>query len=113
MKHSKRSEGEAKREQESAGECTDLVQLQQGGCVRNALSWTDGESRLEQVKQSSGRGREILNEGEEKKVQEESDSGGSEETQEYLQEAKSMEYEEEEERTFVPSAVRVPLKRVF
>ena len=43
------------------------------------------------------------------KVQEESDSGGSEETQEYVQEAKSMEYEEEEERTFVPSAVSVPL----
>ena len=37
----------------------------------------------------------------------------SEETQEYVREAKSMEYEEEEERTFVPSAVSVPLKALF
>ena len=34
----------------------------------------------------------------------------SEETLDYVREAKSTEYEEEEERTFVPSAVNVPLK---
>ena len=37
----------------------------------------------------------------------------SEETQDYVRDAKSMEYEEEEERTFVPSAVSVPLKPLF
>ena len=30
-----------------------------------------------------------------------------------MREAKSTEYEEEEERTFVPSAVSVPLKPLF
>ena len=34
----------------------------------------------------------------------------SEEIQDYVREAKSTEYEEEEKRTFVPSAVSVPLK---
>ena len=37
----------------------------------------------------------------------------SEETQNYVREAKSTEHEEEEERTFVPSAVSVPLKPLF
>ena len=37
----------------------------------------------------------------------------SEEAQDYVREAKSTEYEEEEERTFVPSAVSVPLKPLF
>ena len=37
----------------------------------------------------------------------------SEETQDYVREAKSTEYEEEEERTFEPSAVSVPLKPLF
>ena len=37
----------------------------------------------------------------------------TEETQDYVREAKSSEYEEEEERTFVPSAVSVPLKPLF
>ena len=37
----------------------------------------------------------------------------SEETQDYARGAKSAEHEEEEERTFVPSAVSVPLKPVF
>ena len=37
----------------------------------------------------------------------------SEETQDYVREAKGAENEEEEERTFVPSAVSVPLKPLF
>ena len=37
----------------------------------------------------------------------------SEETQDCVREAKSAEHEEEEERTFVPSAVSVPLKPLF
>ena len=34
----------------------------------------------------------------------------SEETQDYVREGKSTEHEEEEESTFVPSAMSVPLK---
>ena len=62
----------------------------------------------------SRRVREILNEGEEiqspkrKVIRVE-----SEETQDYVREAKSTEHAEEEERTFVPSAVNVPLKPLF
>ena len=37
----------------------------------------------------------------------------SEETQDYVREAMRTEYEEEEERTFVPSAVSVPLQPLF
>ena len=37
----------------------------------------------------------------------------SEETQDYVGKAKSTEFEEEEGRTFVPSAVSVPLKPLF
>ena len=37
----------------------------------------------------------------------------SEETQHHVREAKGTEYEEEEERTFVPSAVSVPSKPLF
>ena len=37
----------------------------------------------------------------------------SEETQDYVREGKSTEHEEEEERTFVPSAVSVPLNPLF
>ena len=37
----------------------------------------------------------------------------SEETQDYVKEGRSTEHEEEEERTFVPSAVSVPLKPLF
>ena len=73
----------------------------------------DGESRHERV--VSRREREVLNEGEEirspkrKVIRVE-----SEETQDYVREAKSTEYEEEEEeRTFVPSAVSVPLEPLF
>ena len=35
------------------------------------------------------------------------------ETQDHVREAKGTEYEEEEERSFVPSAVSVPLKPLF
>ena len=37
----------------------------------------------------------------------------SEEAQDCVREAKGAEHEEEEERTFVPNAVRVPLKPLF
>ena len=37
----------------------------------------------------------------------------SEETQDHVREAQSTEYEEEEERTFVPSALTVTIKRMF
>ena len=71
----------------------------------------DGESRHEQLEAKlSRKGREMLNEGEEirspkrKVIRVE-----SEETQDCVREGKSMEHEEEEERTFVRSAVSVPL----
>ena len=73
--------------------------------VEGTLGDLDGESRHEQVEAKlSRRGREMLNEGEEIR------SPKSEETQDYVREAKSTEYEEEEERSFVPSPVSVPLK---
>ena len=72
----------------------------------------DGESRHEQVEAKlSRRRREMLNEGEEirspkrKVIRVE-----SEETQDYVREEKSTEFEEEEEGTCLPSAVSVPLK---
>ena len=37
----------------------------------------------------------------------------SEETQDYVREGKSKEHEEEAGRTFVPSAISVPTKRLF
>ena len=75
----------------------------------------DLESRREQVEAKlSRRGREILNEGEEiKSPKRKVIRVESEETQDYVRDAKSTEYEEEEERTFVPSAVSVPLKPLF
>ena len=77
----------------------------------------DGESHREQVEAKlSRREREKapIDEGEEiespkrKVIRVE-----SEETQDYVREAKSTEYEEEEQRTFLPSAVSVPLKPLF
>ena len=73
----------------------------------------DGESHHQQVEAAkfSRRGREMVNEGEEiKSPKSKVIRVESEETQDNLREAKSTEYEEEEERTFVPSAVSVPLK---
>ena len=75
----------------------------------------DGETRHEHVEAKLSRGgRELLNDDEEirspkRKVM----RVESEETQDYVREAKSAEYEEDEERTFVPSAVSVPLKPLF
>ena len=43
----------------------------------------------------------------------EGDRVESEETQDYVREGTSTEQEEEEERTFVPSTVSVPLKPLF
>ena len=37
----------------------------------------------------------------------------SEETQDHVREEKGTEFEEKEERTFIPSAVSVPLKPLF
>ena len=75
----------------------------------------DGESRHEQVEAKlSRRGRETLNEGEEiRSPKRNVIRVESEETQDYVREGKSTEHEEEEERTFVPSAVSVPLKLLF
>ena len=74
-----------------------------------------GECCREQVEAKlSRRGREILNEGEEIiSPKRNVILVESEETQDCVREAKSTEFEEEEERTFVPSAVSVPLKPLF
>ena len=75
----------------------------------------DGESRREQVEAKlSRREREMPNEGEEirnpkrKVIRVE-----SEELQDYVREEKITEFEEEKQRTFIPSAVGVPLKPLF
>ena len=75
----------------------------------------DGESRHEHVEGKLLRWRrEMLNEDEEirspkrKVIRVE-----SEETQDYVKEGESTEKEEEEERTFVPSAASVPPKPLF
>ena len=75
----------------------------------------DGESRHEQVEAKlSRREREMLNEGEgirspkRKVIRVE-----AEETQDYVREEKITEFEEEKQRTFIPSAVSVPPKLLF
>ena len=76
----------------------------------------DCESRSEQVEAKlSRREREAPSEeGEEIKSQKRKVIGvESEETQDYVTEAKSGEQEEEEERVFLPSAISVPLKPLF
>ena len=84
------------------------------GAVEGTPVDLDGESRREQVGANlSRRGREIPN-GEGKEIK--GPKGKvvrveSEETQDYVREAESTKYEEE--RTFVPSAVSVPLKPLF
>ena len=74
----------------------------------------DGESRHEHVEAKlSRRGREMLNEVEEiRNPKREVIRVESEETQDYVKEGRSTE-KEEEEMTFVPSAVSVPLKPLF
>ena len=71
-----------------------------------------GESRRERVEAKlSRRGREMLNEGEEIRTpRRKVILVESEETQGNMGEGKSAEFEEEKERTFIPSAVSVPLK---
>ena len=79
-----------------------------GGRHSRALGWRK-PSRAGRSKALEKRGREMLNEGEEtrspkrKGIRVESD-----ETQDNVREEKSTEHEDEEERTFVPSAVGVP-----
>ena len=92
-----------------AGEPEEEAEVPEIIIVSDAVEGTDGESRREQVEAKlSRREREMLNEGEEirspkrKVIRVE-----SEETQDYAREGKST---EEAERTFVPSAVSVPLK---
>ena len=106
-------ESEWRLEPEGEAEVPEIIIV--SDAVEGTFVDLDGESRHEQVEAKlSRRGREMLNEGEEvrspkrKVVRVE-----SEETQDYVREAKSTEYEEEEERTFVPSAVSVPLKLLF
>ena len=71
-----------------------------------------GESRRERVEAKlSRRGREMLNEGEEIRTpRRKVILVESEETQGNMGEGTSSEFEEEKERTFIPSAVSVPLK---
>ena len=76
--------------------------------------WADGSKEDYPVGGFEVVGKEMLNEGEEirsrkrKVIRVE-----SEETQDYVREETSTEFEEEEERTFMPSAVSVPLKPLF
>ena len=75
----------------------------------------DGESRHKQVEAKlSRRRREMLNEGEEiRSPKRKVIRAESEETQNEMREGKSTEHVEEEERTFVPSAVSFLLKPLF
>ena len=87
--------------------------------VSDALEGTfvdlDGESRHEQIETKlSRRGREMFNEGEETRSPKRKVIWvESEETQDLVREEKGTEFEEEEERTFIQSAVSVPLKPLF
>ena len=89
--------------------------MQENIIVSDAVEDLDCKSRREQAEAKlSWRGREMLNEGEEigspkrKVIRVE-----SEETQDYVREAKSAEQEEVEERIFVPGAMSVPQKPLF
>ena len=101
--------GEWRLEPEGEAEVPDII------IVSDAVEGTpvdlDGESRHEQVEAKLlRRGREMLNEGEEIRSQKRKVIRvESEEPQDYVKEGKSTEHEEEEKRTFVPSAVSVPL----
>ena len=74
----------------------------------------DGKSRHEHAEAKLlRRGRDMLNEDEEiRSPKRKVIHVESEETQDFVKEGRSTE-KEEEERTFVPSAVSVPLKRLF
>ena len=102
------------RKRVEAGEVPEIIIV--SVAVEGTFLDLDGESRREQVEAKlSRREREAPSEeGEEiespkrKVIRVE-----SEETQDYVREAKSTEHKEEEERTFVPSAVSVPPKPLF
>ena len=105
--------GEWRLETEGEAEVPEIIVV--SDAVEGTLVDLDGESRHEHVEAKlSRRGREMLNEDEEigspkrKVIRVESEG-----TQDCVREAKSTEYEEEEKRTFVPSAVSVPLKPPF
>ena len=103
-------DGEWRLEPEGEAEMPEII------IVSDAVEGTsvdlDGESHHQQVEAKlTRRRREMLNEGEEiRSSKREVIRVESEETQDYVREGKSTEHEEEEERTFVPSAVSVPLK---
>ena len=109
----KMEDGEWRLEREGEAEEPEII------IVSDAVEGTpvdlDGESRHEEVEAKlSRRGREMLNEGGEiRSPKRKVIWVESEETQDYVREGKSTEHEEEEERTFVPSAMSVPLKPLF
>ena len=106
-------DGEWRLEPEGEAEVPEIIVV--SDAVESTFVDLDGESCHEHVNAKlSRRGREMLNEDEEvrspkrKVIRVE-----SEETQDYVEEGRSTEKEEEEKRTFVPSAVSVPLKPLF
>ena len=106
-------ESEWRLEPEGEAEVPEIIIV--SDAVEGTFVDLDGESHHEQVETKlSRRGREMLNEGEEirspkrKVIRVE-----SEESQDHVREENSTEFEEEEERTFIPSAVSVPLKPLF
>ena len=112
----KMEDGERRLEPEEKAEVPDIIIM--SDAVEGTPVDLDGESRHEHVEAKltrRRRRREVLNEGEEinriptrKVIRVE-----SEETQDHVREGKSTEHEEEEERTFVPSAASVPPKPLF
>ena len=109
----KAAEREWRLEPEGDAEVPEIIIV--SDAVEGTFVDLDGESRHEQVEAKlSRRGREMLNEGEEiRSLKRKVIRVESEETQDYVREGKSTEFEEEEERTFIPSAVSVPLNLLF
>ena len=101
----KTEESEWRLEPEGKAEVPEIIIVSHA--VEGTVVDLDGESRREQVEAKLSRKKRDT---QRKVIRVE-----SEETQDYVREAKSTEYEEEEEedRTFVPSAVSVPLKPLF
>ena len=105
--------GEWRLEPEGKAEVPEII------IVSDAVEGTpvdlEGKSLQEQVEATlSRRGREMLNEGEEiRSLKRKVTRLESEETQDCVRKEKSTEFEEEKQRTFIPSAVGVPLKPLF
>ena len=109
----KMEHGEWRLEPEGEAEVQEIIIV--SDAVEGALVDLEGESRQRAGRRKfSRRGREMLNEGEEMRSQKRKVIRvESEETQDCVREEKRTEFEGEEERTFVPSAVSVPLKPLF